>query len=288
MPYQNPQSKSPRLNFERKIFLLTILAGLPGVIATGILLWTGDYTAQFRWTIWLLLVFTWLGIAFRLREKVVFPLQTLSNLLAALREEDYSIRARGAGFNDALAEVMHEVNALGESLRQQRMGAVDATTLLRSVMAEIDVAVFTFDANQNLRLVNRAGERLLAATAEQLTGRPADSLGLEDCLQGEEATTLSKVFPGGSGRWAIRRSAFREGGVPHQLLLLTDLSRALREEERLAWQRLVRVLGHELNNSLTPIKSIAGSLEQLIRTETTPRRLGRRHAARPRSHCDTG
>ena len=270
MAYPNPKSKSPRLNFERKIFLLTILAGLPGVMATGILLWTGDYTAQFRWTLWVLLVFTWLGIAFRLREKVVFPLQTLSNLLAALREEDYSIRARGAGFNDALAEVMHEVNALGESLRLQRMGAVDATTLLRSVMAEIDVAVFTFDANQNLRLVNRAGERLLAATAEQLTGRPADSLGLEDCLQGEEATTLSKVFPGGSGRWAIRRSTFREGGVPHQLLLLTDLSRALREEERLAWQRLVRVLGHELNNSLTPIKSIAGSLEQLIRQKPPP------------------
>lgn len=67
----------------------------------------------------------------------------------------------------------------------------------------------------------------------------------------------------------MRRSEFREGGRPHQLIVIADLSRSLREEELLAWQRLVRVLGHELNNSLAPIKSIAGSLGSLLRN---PRR----------------
>ena len=63
----------------------------------------------------------------------------------------------------------------------------------------------------------------------------------------------------------MRRGSFREHGIKHQLLVLTDLSRALREEERQAWQRLLRVLGHELNNSLAPIRSLAGSLENLLR-----------------------
>jgi two-component system nitrogen regulation sensor histidine kinase NtrY len=268
----NPKSKiqNRQLTHERRILLMSFLAGLPGTCVALVLLWTGDFSAKVQWTLSVFIVLFWLGYAFAVRERVVMPLQTLSNLLAALREEDYSIRARGAKFNDALGEVMLEVNALGETLREQRMGALDAITLLRTVMAEIDVAVFTFDAEQKLRLVNRAGERLLAAPSERLLGRAAKDLGLAGCLQGEVATTVSLSFPGGMGRWAVRRSTFRERGMPHQLLLLADLSRALREEERQAWQRLLRVLGHELNNSLAPIKSIAGSLENLMQREERP------------------
>jgi nitrogen fixation/metabolism regulation signal transduction histidine kinase len=165
---------------------------------------------------------------------------------------------------------MLEVNFLGQILREQRLGALEATALLRTVMAEIEVAIFAFDSDQKLRLVNRAGERLLAQPAERLMGKSAEDLSLEDCLVAESPGTLQKSFPGGAGRWEVHRSTFRERGAPHQLLVLSDLSRALREEERQAWQRLVRVLGHELNNSLAPIKSIAGSLESLVGRETQP------------------
>jgi len=137
-------------------------------------------------------------------------------------------------------------------------------------MAEIDVAIFAFDHQRRLRLVNRAGERLLAQTAERLLGRSAEELGLQECLDGEAARTLQAAFPGGIGRWGMRRGVFRERGFPHQLLVLTDLSKALREEERLAWQRLLRVLGHELNNSLAPIRSIAGSLKTLLSKAPRP------------------
>jgi nitrogen fixation/metabolism regulation signal transduction histidine kinase len=217
-----------------------------------------------------LVLVVWIGCAYAVRVKVRFPLQTLSNLLAAIREGDYSIRARGAQIDDALGEVMLEVNSLGQNLREQRLGALEAAALLSKVMSEIDVAVFSFDAAQHLCLVNRAGERLLAQPAERLLGRSAGELGLADCLQGESARTLQATFAGKIGRWDIRRSTFREQGVPHQLLVLTDLSRTLREEERLAWQRLLRVLGHELNNSLAPIKSIAGSMETLLGREPKP------------------
>ncbi|MEP7270255.1 MAG: ATP-binding protein [Acidobacteriota bacterium] len=250
--------------------MLAILTGLPGVLVAMILLWGYDHSTKVQWTLSVLIVGFWFGFALSLRERVVLPLQTLSNLLAALREGDYSIRGRAAKRDDTLGEVMLEVNALGATLRSQRLGAMEATALLRTVMAEIEVAVFTFDNEQRLRLVNRAGEKLLNRPLERLLGRSATDLGLADCLQGEAARTLQRSFPGGTGRWGMRRTMFREDGLPHQLVVVADLSRALREEERQAWQRLVRVLGHELNNSLAPIKSIAGSLESLISRERRP------------------
>jgi len=235
-----------------------------------LLLWLGDYASATRWTLTSLVVLFWLGAAFSLRSHLIYPLQTLSNLLGALREEDYSLRAREARADDALGEVMLEVNALSDVLRGQRLGSMEATALLRKVVEEIDVAVFSFDSEQRLRLMNRAGERLLAQPSERLLGRTAAELGLADCMEGEPAKTLTMTFPGAVGRWGMRRSTFRERGMPHQLLVLTDLSRPLREEERQAWQRLIRVLGHELNNSLAPIKSMAGTLETMLERQPRP------------------
>jgi two-component system nitrogen regulation sensor histidine kinase NtrY len=262
-----------RLKFERRITLLALFAGFPAVGLCSFLLWYDGYSAQVQWTVDLLLALLWLGIAFNLKTRIVRPLQTLSNILAAIREGDYSIRGRSALSGDALGEVMLEVNDLGQTLREQRLGAMEATALLRAVMGEIDVVVFAFDGEQRLQLVNRAGERLLAQPSARLLGRTAEELGLSACLNfpaGGAPHTMQMVFPGGVGRWDIRRSTFREGGQQHQLLVLTDLSRALREEERTAWQRLLRVLGHELNNSLAPIKSVAGSLADLMGREPEP------------------
>ncbi|HEY2973505.1 MAG TPA: ATP-binding protein [Pyrinomonadaceae bacterium] len=262
-----------RMKFERRVTFLALAAGFPAVVLCAVLLWYDDYSARVQWTVDLFLVLIWLGIAFNLKQRIVRPLQTLSNILAAIREGDYSIRGRRAAVGDALGEVMLEVNDLGQTLREQRLGALEATTLLRTVMAEIDVAVFAFDGQNHLRLVNRAGERLLAQPVTRLLGRTSGELGLAACLdreQGEGSHTMQMVFPGGVGRWDIRRSTFREGGAQHQLLVLTDLSQTLREEERIAWQRLLRVLGHELNNSLAPIKSVAGSLAYLLGRQPRP------------------
>jgi nitrogen fixation/metabolism regulation signal transduction histidine kinase len=270
---QRPRQRKPRLNFEQRLFWIALLAGLPGSVTALVMLWTGAYAARVQWTLTVFIVGFLLSCVGALRGRVVRHLQTLSNLLAALREGDYSIRARGSSHDDALGEVMTEVNALGETLREQRLGAMEATALVRTVMAEIEVAIFAFDAESRLRLINRAGERLLAQPAERLIGRGAAELNLADCLEGaegEEARTLQKTFPGGTGRWGVRCGSFRAQGLPHQMLVLSDLTRELREEELDAWRRLVRVLGHELNNSLTPIKSIAGSLETLLSREPRP------------------
>ena len=243
---------------------MALLSGLPAVVVAELLVWTGGSTPKVAWTVTLLVVVFWLGVAFALRERVVRPLQTLSNMLAAIREEDFSIRARGARTDDALGLALSEINSLGQTLREQRLGALEATALLARVMEEIDVAVFAFDETRSLQLVNRAGERLLAEPAERLVGMSAEAAGLAECLDGEAPRVLDATFPGGAGRWQLRRGTFRQGGRPHQLLVLADLSRALREEEREATRRLVRVLGHEINNSLAPIKSVAESLRDLL------------------------
>jgi two-component system, NtrC family, nitrogen regulation sensor histidine kinase NtrY len=256
--------RRPSLTHERRVFLLALLAGLPGVAITLLLLVLGDYSTKVTWTAGTFVIGTWLGVALVLRERVVRPLQTLSNMLAALREGDFSLRARTAPDDDALALAFLEVNMFGETLRTQRLGAMEATALLRTVMAEIDVGIFAFDSTNALRLVNRAGERLLAQPTARLTGKPADAIGLEVFLHGETPRVNDLVFPGGSGRWEIRRTTFRQDGLPHTLVVVADLSKTLREEELLAWQRLVRVLSHEINNSLTPIKSIAGSLQAVL------------------------
>ncbi|MGI8961692.1 MAG: sensor histidine kinase [Bryobacteraceae bacterium] len=262
--------KRPHISHDLRVLLLALAGGLPAVAACFILLLTGPYSGRTQWSVGLLIVLCWLSFCFAARERVASPLRTLANLLEAMREGDYSIRARVDNPGEALGEVMQQVNAMAATLRAQRLGALEATALLRKVMEEIDVAAFAFDPQQTLRLVNRAGERLLAQPAERLLARDATSLKLAEYLVGEPERTIQRSFPGGTGRWGIRRSQFREGGLPHQLLVVTDLTRPLRDEELQAWQRLVRVIGHELNNSLTPIKSIAQSLELLLTANPQP------------------
>src|SRR6185503_2141902 len=252
------------MRHERRVLLLALGAGLPATFVALLLLWRGGFAPRVQWTVGVLLVCCWLGFAFATQERVVRPLQTLSNMLAALREGDFSIRARGSALDDALGLALLEVNLLTETLRSQRLGAVEATALLGRVMAEIDVAIFAFDHQDMLKLVNKGGELLLRKNAGRLIGNSALSLGLGAALEGEPYQVLDLAFAGKVGRWEVRRTTFRQGGLPHQLVMLSDLSKALRDEERQAWQRLIRVLSHEINNSLAPIKSIAGSLQALL------------------------
>jgi two-component system nitrogen regulation sensor histidine kinase NtrY len=256
-----------KLPHDQLVFVYALLAGLPAVAVAAYFLWL-DAPApapKIQWTLSLLILGCWLGFAAATRHRVMRPLQTMANLLSALREGDFAVRARGARRDEALGDVMWEINTLSRTLQDQRLNALEATALLRTVMEEINIAIFAFDADHQLRLANHAAQLLLNQPAERILGRAAADLGLADCLAGEPARLLHITFPGGSGRWGMRRSQFREGGRPHHLVVIADLSRTLREEELLAWQRLVRVLGHELNNSLAPIKSIAGSLSTLLR-----------------------
>lgn len=270
MASPTPYRRVAKVGFHRQIVRCAWLLPLPGVLTALALLWTGGYSLRVQTTgTGLLLAIT--GVTgYVLRERLAYSLRTLTNVIAALRDGDFSIRPHATSSADPLGALAAEVNSLADTLRDQRLGALEASALLRTAIEEMDAAIFTFDDRQRLRLANRAAERLLARPVEQLLGRTASELHLADCLEGEPARVAAMTFPGGIGRFGFRRSGFRQDGRPHQLLVVTDLSRALREEERQAWQRLLRVLGHELNNSLAPIKSVASSLGSLCRREPRP------------------
>ena len=265
-----PPRRRRRLPHDLRVQLLALAAAVPALLLTFYLLSHSDLQPRTRWTLGALVVLAWLVFAASAREAVARPLQTLSNLLGALREEDFSFRARVGRRDDPLGQALVEVNALAQMLREQRLGALEATALLRKVMEEIDVAVFAFDAASELQLLNRAGERLLGAPSERLVGLGAEALGLAPFLTGEATRTAEASFSGAAGRFDVKRTSFRQHGRPMQLVVLADVSRALRDEERQAWQRLIRVIGHELNNSLAPIRSVAGSLEALLVREPRP------------------
>ncbi len=253
--------------FERRILLFSFFVALPGFAISGVLIWLQDWSLSSKLVLSIVEVLACWILAASLQEQVIRPLQTLSNVIAALREEDYSFRMRGAVPDDALGELSLEVNDLTDLLAEQNTRAMEAMALLRRVVEEIDIPVFAFDPRHILKLVNSAGERLLQQPSVRLLGSAAKQIGLEECLSAENETIVALPLNNPNVRWLLRKSGFRQSGVPHTLVVLSDVSRALREQERVAWQRLVRVLGHELNNSLTPIKSIAGALNAQVTDE---------------------
>ena len=259
-----------RLAFQNRLLLLALLCAIPAWITASIALYEWDAAEPLRWTIFVAITLAMIVGPFVMRARVVRPLQALANMLEALREGDYSLRGRNADPRDAFGEVMIEVNTLSRTLHDQRLETLEAGALLNKIGAEVDIAVFAFDAELKLRLVNRAAASLLGAPAEEIEGRTARELGLESLLAQPSGRIAAHTFPGRSGRWEIRRRSFRDRGRPHELLVISDLSRALREEERQTWQRLVRVIGHEINGSLAPIQSMAGTLNKLIDREPLP------------------
>lgn len=256
-----------RFSFETRIKFFCLLLCLPTVVLSTVLLLRAGMSLPALFGILFFLCLVLLLVCSLLIEEIVRPMQTLANVVAALREDDFSFRARGSSHKDALGELATELNTLANSLQSQRLGALEATALLRRVIAAMDAPVLAFDQSRKLRLLNPAAEQVLGLDSSRDLGKVAGELDLDRLLNEPDdgVITLEQEDTSGSAarpsrRWMVRRSSFRQQGIPHELVLLSDVSTALREEERAAWRRLIRVLGHEISNSLAPIKSIAGSL----------------------------
>jgi nitrogen fixation/metabolism regulation signal transduction histidine kinase len=239
-----------------RIVLLALAGGLPALLVALYFLREAPIADSVHRLVVVVLFGVWIGFAIAVHRATVEPLRSISNLLEALRGGDYAIRGRYAKKGDALGDVVLEANRLGATLRAQRFEALEASALLHKVLAEVDVAVVAFDGDDRIRLVNRAAGELLRRHPDALMGLTATETGLEGLVEGPAVSAESHIFPGRGGRWQVMRETFREGGRQFRLLVITDLSQALREEERRAWRRLIRVIWHELNNSLTPIKSV--------------------------------
>ncbi len=251
-----PVTGRSRLPFQRRIVLLALAGGLPAVVLGLLLLQGLAVPGSVRLLLAVMVLAAWLGCALALYRATIEPLRSIANVLESLRAGDFAIRGRHPRRGDALGDVVLEANRLGATLRAQRFEAIEASALLNKVLAEIDVAVFAVDGDDKIRLANRAAGELMGRSPQALTGLTAQEAGLAHLLNGPPTASEAHAFPSRSGRWQVMRETFREGGRSFRLLVVTDLSAALREEERRAWRRLIRVIWHELNNSLAPIKSV--------------------------------
>jgi two-component system nitrogen regulation sensor histidine kinase NtrY len=258
----------PRRPFRHEhgvVFLALAAAAIPTVIALP-LVWFGTLSLKAKVTLTLAIVIGVGGLVAALYGRVTRPLQTLANLIASLRERDYAVRGRPPRRDDNLGLVMRELAELGEQLRTERWRDEEAAAGLARVVESLDAAVIAVDEGGIVRLANRTADRLAGAP---LVGRTPRDAGLESVLV-DTPRTVELALPGGRGTWEVRPSDVRLSGMPHRLVVMTDVQHALRAEERQAWQRLVRVLGHEINNSLGPISSIAETLRTGLAHE--PRR----------------
>jgi two-component system, NtrC family, nitrogen regulation sensor histidine kinase NtrY len=260
-PHKHPDRTTP---FERRIRRLCLSIAAPAFVLAAILLWRAKVSGTMVTTLLGGVAFLSLIAAAVLMDEIIRPLQTLANVVSALRESDYSFRARGGRQLDALGELALEINEFADLLQSQRLGELEASALLRCVISSMDAPVLAFDPAHRLRLINPAAERIFHLIEGRALGCSADDLQLADLLDQPDRGIMILGGKGYPVHWMVRRSSFRQRGIPHTLLVLSDVSIALREQERDAWQRLIRVIGHEINNSLTPIKSIAGSLRSWI------------------------
>ena len=185
-----------KLNFDTRILLMTLLISLPGAVVAELFIWLGNHSIELKWTVTLFIGLAWMIGSSMLHGQIIRPLQTLSNMVAAIREEDFSFRLRGGGREDSLADLIYEINSLAIRLQQQKVSGIEATALLKKVMMEIDVAVFTFDQQQRLRIVNRAGEQLMGRIAPRMLGLTAEEVGLKEFLQSPGPQTVQMTFPG--------------------------------------------------------------------------------------------
>ncbi len=251
-----PVIRRAGLPFQARIVLLALAGGVPAILLAFILLRDAPLPDSVQRLVVVVILGVWIGFAIAIYRATVEPLRAIANLLEALRGGDYAIRGRHGRRGDAFGDVVVESNRLGATLRSQRFEALEASALLNKVLAEIDVAVLAFDGDDRIRLANRAAGELLRRHPDALIDLSATEAGIAGLLEGAPVSRESHHFPGRSGRWQVMRETFHEGGRQFRLLVVTDLSQALREEERRAWRRLIRVIWHELNNSLTPIKSV--------------------------------
>jgi nitrogen fixation/metabolism regulation signal transduction histidine kinase len=244
-----------------------LLVAAPALAALGLVLAAGVPEPTTSWMMAGIVVVLTLVIAYALRGMPGRWTRTLANLVEALREGDYSVRAWAPRQGEDYAALVAGFNRLAVHLQDERRGLHETLQLLSKTLATLDGAVFAFEVDGRLRMVNPAGERLLGRPATELVGQGAAQLGLEALFARPSGSIHAQAFTGQAGRWQINHAQLRSRSQAGRLLVIQPMERALRDEEAQAFRRLLRVLSHEINNSLAPIASMADTLQRLMPDE---------------------
>ena len=257
-------TKVVRIAFEDRLVRLALFTGLLPTLCCCVLLFFVDMSVYPK----ILLVFTLLVCilfcAFSIRQQVIFQLRTSTNLVEAMTSNDYTMRANNKGLDGALSDFNQLLNTLAETLAEQSLITREKQILLAKVTDQIDVAIVAVNNNQAISLMNPAAEKLFKCRFDEMQGSPIKQLGLQNILCKDYNKVAEFEIKQHKKKVLIRTDAYFEKGIKHTLIFITDIQNLLREEERQAWQKLLRVLSHEINNSIAPIASIGETLEKMV------------------------
>ncbi len=258
-----------KISFEASLVKLSLTASIPLLV---ILLWM---MYERHISIWITLITAINGglliiyTSYQIYRKLTHQMLSMQNLLHSLAQGDYSFRLRPLYDNGELGKLIKTINTLSNRLSQQRRETVESQLLLSTIIEHIDVAIVALNdesivsfynaAAKNLFLIEQAGSRLTLI----------DPLAFVNSLPAGHHQVIELALRFTRGKYQIHLEEFREAGQQHKLLFVTDVNRLLRNEERKAWQSLVRVISHEINNSLSPIASISQTLSRLISRQET-------------------
>lgn len=256
---------SNKKSFESQLTRLSLMASLPlFILVIGLMI----YADISIYIILLTILLSSISIVFchsQIHRKSAYQFRSLSNLLDAMIQGDYTLRAYSGNHDLALKELILAINTLAERLNKQRIESVESQLLLRTVINHIDVAIIALNDENKLIFFNPAAQKLLQIENTQ-TGENELNLQLEQLslIKSGENKVLPLQFSEQYGKFNIHMETFREKGEQQKLFFITNVSDILRSEERNAWQSLVRVLSHEINNSLSPINSISLTLKRFL------------------------
>jgi nitrogen fixation/metabolism regulation signal transduction histidine kinase len=247
-----------------RLFLLVLSIAIPaGLLLTWMSI-DGSLPAAAQALIGGILL-AWIAIvAAAVRGELLRHVRTLSNLVESIHSSDYSLKGARAHEPGELAELYRQLNALTETLKDSRQNEQELLSVLEKVVSQINVAIIVCDAQDRIRLVNRLAGVLLKSPAEKLIGVDFAATVLAQVPVAAEPRVLDFSFPGAEGRWQVSQHYYRHQGRASRILFIADLKQVLSDEEIAAWQRLIRVISHEVNNSLTPITSLCETLANIV------------------------
>lgn len=258
------QAPPRRMATERRLFLLVLSSAIPATLfliwPSGDDIWAGmaKGAIAFAFLAWILV------IAGAVRGELLRHTRTLSNLVEAIRRQDHSLKGAGARESGELGELYRQINGLTHDLKLSRQTEQELLGVLEKVVGQINVAIFVFDSQDRIRLANEPAGALLKSSASELAGVKLADTVLAQLPVAPEPKLVDFRFPGGEGRWQIRERRYRHQGRESRIVFIADLKQVLADEETAAWQRLIRVISHEVNNSLTPITSLCQTLAGIL------------------------
>lgn len=251
-------SRKKSLEYQLALVVAAVTIFLAAIIF--LLIFFGDYSWLLIITIFLAVILSGcMGVVF-VNRSIKNYLLTLANLVEGIRHNDFSFRLSLVDKSGATEELSREINLLVESLQQKQLAYVESNIALDKLIEQIDIPVLVIDASGAVKNSNHFAAKLFNYEREEVIGLSVEQLKIEAFLKLSSGTIIEHQFPTQGGRWEIKSKVILSSGKKYQLLVISDISRALRLEERNAWSRIVRVIGHELNNSLTSISSLAETL----------------------------